>query len=324
MNKSLMTLVCGILTCFFLLPNSDLQAKSKHRKKHRHTNQPISQPQEAPAPLPYVEVQAPQLFVTSTSEYTIPFKALPYAAILGENQETAINFIRAFPTDEYRLYTTNFGSFYLDPIDDIIKNELSRGVQWESYVADAINQYTKPGSLALDIGAHIGTLTLVMSHAVGPQGAVFAFEPQPKIFRELFLNMSVNNLANVEFFWAGVGDHDGEIELSPFFPMSEGSTQLAGGTDEFVQLLTIDSLNLENVSLIKIDVEQQEDQVLSGAKETILRCRPVILIEIMGGYDIATAPEDIKTKILNTVGILKEMNYSVQQIRIHDYLAIPN
>jgi hypothetical protein len=83
-------------------------------------------------------------------------------------------------------------------------------------------------------------------------------------------------------------------------------------------------MQLDNISLMKIDVEGQEDQVLSGAQETILRCKPVILIEIMGGYIFATAPPSVQKQISNTISMLEAMGYSVQQVHAHDYLAIPN
>lgn len=158
---------------------------------------------------------------------------------------------------------------------------------------------------------------------MGNTGTVFAFEPQPKIFRELFLNMALNELSNIWFFYGGVGDKMGQIELSPIVQGNEGGTGLWGGTGKFVPLVTIDSLNLKNVSLMKIDVEGQENAVLDGAKETILRERPVILIEIMGGHDADTAPPEIRQKIQHTIQKLEDLNYSVHKIVTHDYLAVP-
>jgi hypothetical protein len=128
---------------------------------------------------------------------------------------------------------------------------------------------------------------------------------------------------NVEFYWSGVGDSSGVIELSPFAQGNEAGTGLNGGTGKFVELLTLDQLHLSNVSLMKIDVEGMEDQVLDGAKETILKNRPIILIEIMGGYVFQTAPPDIRQKIMATVEKLKSLGYEVSQIQAHDWIAVP-
>jgi FkbM family methyltransferase len=175
----------------------------------------------------------------------------------------------------------------------------------------------------LDVGAHIGTHTIKLAKAVGPSGRVIAFEPQPKIFRELFMNMKINQLKNVTFYWAGVGATVGQIELSPLVATNEGGTGLDGGTGRFVELLTIDSLHLQNVSLMKIDVEGMEDQALEGAKETIASNRPAIVIEIQGGNNFANAPQEVRQKIMHTLDKLDNMGYRVTQLDIHDWLAVP-
>jgi FkbM family methyltransferase len=201
---------------------------------------------------------------------------------------------------------------------------MKRGGTWESHIQDLIRKYSVAGSIVLDIGAHIGTHTLVMSQAVGTEGHVLAFEPQPKTFRELFLNMAINDLKNISFYWAGVGDRAGNIELGPMHESNEGGTGLGGGTGQTVQLLTVDSLGLSNVSLMKIDVEGMEDQVLLGARETILANRPVIIIEIMGGHDIGDPSKETRQKILHTIDMLEEMGYKVQQLWRHDWIAFPS
>ncbi len=250
----------------------------------------------------------------------------PFQQVLGQNREQMIELIRAFPKDAYQLFSVSkSGYFYLDRINsfDYIKSRLRKGKTWEEHLQKLIHQYSLPGSVVLDIGAHIGTLTLKMAQAVGPQGQVLAFEPQPKIFRELFLNMAINQLCNISFYSAGVGDREGSIELAPLVENNEGGTPLIGGTGEFVPLLTIDSLHLSNVSLMKIDVEGMEDQVIEGARETILANRPTIIIEIMGGNDFATASKEVRLKILQTIDKIEQLGYCVTQIRTHDWLATP-
>ena len=125
------------------------------------------------------------------------------------------------------------------------------------------------------------------------------------------------------FYWAGVGDHIGQIELSPLGAGNEGGSGMYGGSGQFVELLTIDSLELQDVSLLKIDVEEMEDQVLAGAEETILACRPVIIIEIMGGNNYGTATPDVRERINHTIETLESWDYRVTQLWAHDWLAIP-
>jgi hypothetical protein len=48
---------------------------------------------------------------------------------------------------------------------------------------------------------------------------------------------------------------------------------------ESVDVITLDSLNLSNISMIKIDVENHENEVLRGGKQTILNNKPIIFVE---------------------------------------------
>lgn len=249
---------------------------------------------------------------------------LPLHNLLGSNRESMIEHINSFPTQSYQLfYVPKNGYYYLDTVDDYIKNLLKKGKTWEGHIQKLIQQHAKPGSTVVDIGAHIGTHTLTLSEAVGPTGRVLAFEPQPKIFRELFMNMAINQLNNISFYWAGVSNQQGTIQLTPLHPTNEGGTPLTGGTGESVPLLTIDSLNLTNVSLIKIDVEGMENLVLDGATQTILTNHPVIIIEIMGGHNFATAPSSIRHQILHTLDQIDNLGYTTTQLHSHDWLAIP-
>ncbi len=249
---------------------------------------------------------------------------MAFESIQGENREQIIESIKLFPRLDYQLFSVpKNGYFYLDNVDDMIKNVLKKGQTWESHIQKILQKFARPGSTVLDIGAHIGTHTMALAQAVGAEGKVIAFEPQPKIFRELFLNMNINNLKNIVYYWAGVGANEGKIELSPLVSSNEGGTPLGGGTGQFVQLLTIDSLHLKDVSLMKIDVEGMEDQALDGARETILSNRPVIIIEIQGGNNFGSASQVVRRNIMHTLEKLESLGYCVTQLFIHDWLAIP-
>ena len=211
------------------------------------------------------------------------------------------------------------GKFYLDDEDDHIKDVLRKGIPWEGQVRELIDLHAWPGTVAIDIGAHIGAHTLSMAKRAEK---VYAFEPQPKLFRELVANVALNEIKNVEPYCCAVGDTFGEIELSPLTAGNEGATPLRGGSGTLVPLLPLDALCLKNVSLIKIDVEGMEDRVLVGAKKTLLENHPVVVIEIMGGYMPETAPPAVQEKIYQTIQILKDLHFRIYRISIHDYLAL--
>lgn len=291
-----------IFCCLLLLFPFSVSLYAKHKKKKK-------------APMQQNAPQSGPLFIPAYSLNTI----------INLDSKEIREAIGQFPSKEYQIFkTSNQESFYVDKnTNDLIKKQIKKGNTWETHLKQLIQQYVKPGSTVLDIGAHIGTHTVTLSKSVGPGGSVVAFEPQPKIFRELFLNMALNNLSNVSFFWGGVGNKMGKIELSPLVPDNEAGTGLWGGTGKFVDLVSIDSFHFNNVSLMKIDVEGQELAVLEGAKETILRERPVILIEIQGGYDSSNAPPQIREMIQATIKNMEDLGYHVEKIIGHDYLALP-
>jgi FkbM family methyltransferase len=233
-------------------------------------------------------------------------------------------YLDSFPTQEYEIHSlSESGHFYLDNPQDYIKNVLRKGIVWEHHLQTLIEIHAWPETVAIDIGAHIGCLTLAMSKRVGKKGKVFAFEPQPKLFRELVMNMSLNGASNIEFFWCAVGKEIGEIELSPLSQENEGSSQLWGGTGKFVDLIPLDAFHLQNISFVKIDVEGMELQVLEGAQKTLQENRPVLVLEIMGGYEADTAPPLIQSKIEETKSFLTHLGFKVYRISNNDYLALP-
>lgn len=148
-----------------------------------------------------------------------------------------------------------------------------------------------PGVVALDCGANIGTYTLEFGRAMAGWGMVLAFEPQERIFYALAGNIAINNLFNARAFNKAVGRAPGSIDIPVVdyqIPGQYGGLTLKGDgssigqkTEERtpVEILSVDSLGLARVDLLKADVEGMELDVLEGARETIERSRPYILAE---------------------------------------------
>jgi FkbM family methyltransferase len=242
---------------------------------------------------------------------------------LLDDQAEISQYLDAFREDQYEVKQVDgVGKFYLDDEQDFIKAFLWKGQVWEEHVVNKIIQHIRPGSTVIDAGAHIGTHTLVMSTFTGPYGRVYAFEPQKKIYRELYYNLKLNGADNVVPLRYAVGDENSIIEMSVVNEGNEGGTPVGSGGDK-AELRTIDSFGFLDVSLMKIDVEHMEDQVLDGAKKTIMMNRPVLLVEIQGGYRIETAPEHIKAKIKTTITKILNMGYRVERFAGYDYIAIP-
>jgi hypothetical protein len=77
----------------------------------------------------------------------------------------------------------------------------------------------------------------------------------------------------------------------------------------------LDDLELSNVSIMKIDVEGYEMEALAGGLQTILKCKPVIILEI---WD--RPPNQNRNSRIETV---KKLGYSVQHLGNDDFLFLP-
>ena len=234
-------------------------------------------------------------------------------------------YIENFPLNEYKICTIPIqGSFYIDRSDDFIKGCLAEGTPWELQYMKLMKNYIRPGSIALDIGSHIGTYTMFMSHLVRNNGYVIAFEPQAKIFRELYKNIQLNDRKNIIPLHLALGNKEEIVYMGEIEPHNEGGRSIQESGIEPVLMRTLDSFHFENISFIKIDVENMEDELLEGAKETLQRNKPVLFIEIQGNdVLINKLGYDRKEKTEKTIQLLHNLGYKVQLFSGCNYVAIP-
>ena len=232
-----------------------------------------------------------------------------------------------FAFENYEIcHVQGQGYFYIDSRRDWIKKRLYEGQMWEKHIVDLIYRYLRPNTVALDIGSHIGIHTIVLSHCIGDNGKVIAFEPQKKIYKELCMNLNLNFCKNVIPICAALGDREGIAYLGKEDGDNEGGRFISfQHLIEPISMITLDQLGLKNVSFIKMDVENYEGEVLRGAYKTIMVNRPIIIVEI-GGGNIKQAEENIDSnehlrKILNYFEV--DLNYDISLIYGRDYLAIP-
>lgn len=147
---------------------------------------------------------------------------------------------------------------------------------------DLFRQLLRPGDVAIDVGANIGALTVAMARLVQPGGAIVAFEPQRAIYDILCNNLRLNGLANVTAFCRAMGSAAGTIRVPPLnYDRTDnfGGVALGGALGEEVQLVTLDSLGVPRLRLLKVDVEGMEFEAISGARATIERLRPALYVE---------------------------------------------
>lgn len=188
--------------------------------------------------------------------------------------------------DERNLYETKSGAFFwLNSTGYVDRCIMESGV-FEPLSTQVVQQLVKPGDIVLDVGANIGYYTVMLSRLVGEQGKVICFEPTSHYGRVLEKNIQANGLQNVETVRVGLSDKAQELEIQ----IGEHSATLhvPGNKklnfSEKIQLLPLDVYlddhPLARIDFIKIDVDGHEPLFLAGAKETLNRHEPVILLEI--------------------------------------------
>lgn len=153
---------------------------------------------------------------------------------------------------------------------------------WDRGVTSILKKVLKPGMVVIDVGAHVGYFARQASKLVGPNGKVYAFEPNNDNFSRLEKNSKYfKNITVIPF---AVSDTEGEME---FFDSTIGSGRhsLISSRGEHaparkVKVVTLDSyIKDEKVDLVKIDVEGAEISVLKGM-DSIIKNNPKISIII--------------------------------------------
>lgn len=135
----------------------------------------------------------------------------------------------------------------------------------------------------LDIGANIGNHSLFFAKYFD-FNHIYAFEPIAQN-RELYKKNLVNYEDKYTLFEYALSDkvgiktlyNNGSLENHGGYSLSkeEGSILI----DEGINVNCLDNYNLTDITLIKMDVENHEKEVLLGGKETILRNKPMIVLE---------------------------------------------
>jgi len=141
-------------------------------------------------------------------------------------------------------------------------------------------------SVVIDIGAHIGLYTIPIAK-IAKNGFVVAIEPNPDNFKCLIENIRLNSLRNVITLNIAAWNDDCELNLFRGYSSAWHSViRSRYVTDQTVRVRAkklddvVKELGLNKITLIKIDVEGAEFQVLQGLKSTLQQFKPDLLIEI--------------------------------------------
>lgn len=183
------------------------------------------------------------------------------------------------------------------PLPNVILKNYCTNFGSEEY----LEKYMVPrhNGFFIDIGANIGLWALPLAK----QGVeVHAFEPSPRPYK--VLRKAAKKYPNLHVYPYALGEANYLAQLNLHY--SSGHNSLARTAKDFTghqiktRVRSLDGFNMENVGLIKIDTQGYEIPILLGAKQTIIRCKPRLIIEIHSPYE---------EQIEKATQILKELGY---------------
>ena len=158
--------------------------------------------------------------------------------------------------------------------------------KYEPETTRLMDRVITQGMTVLDVGAHVGYFSLLAAKAVGPEGKVYSFEPEPENFRLLTENATLNGYRQIEAINRAISATEGEV---PFFLTALDTGRhslfqhgLPESTVVEVQTITLDRF-LEDrgwppIGMLKIDVEGAELDVFRGMKQMLGRTLPSFMI----------------------------------------------
>jgi len=184
--------------------------------------------------------------------------------------------------------------FPIDCHDKDVALKVALNKAYEPVVGALFLSKCDRGDVVWDVGANKGYYTLLAQHKVGDGGKVFAYEPAPENVVDLDLIKSLNDLNNFYVEPTGLSDSVGEASFS-LEGWSDGVSAwgklLNGNADSVEEKVTvpttsvdheIDRLNLEQVDMIKMDIQGGEVGAIKGAKEALANRRiKNILLELL-------------------------------------------
>ena len=173
----------------------------------------------------------------------------------------------------------------------------------DNFLFESILDLSNQPKVVFDVGAHIGYHSLAFAKIASPRGKVYAFEPNNTNFSRIKLNLKrnkelsnkidINNHAlysykgHINFKYSDNIDDQtssGGYINEELKPLPDKVYKNSNFKNTFIPVDTIDNFsehkNLKEISLIKIDVEGAEHNVLLGATKSLNKFKPVLYIEI--------------------------------------------
>jgi FkbM family methyltransferase len=210
-----------------------------------------------------------------------------------------------------------------------------RNGSWSEPELDLIPAAVKPGDTVLDLGANFGLYSYHLSRALGGSGKIYAFEPVPFTFDTLRLVSRILRFRNVSLVKKGCSAEAGEISfevpVQASGALAAGQAYIAGRRDDregkesqvrwagtrqiLCEVVKLDDFlpRIEDLTLIKCDIEGAELLAFRGAKELIGKHLPTVICEINPWF-----LEGFGIRLDELIGFFSDQGYRLYHYRVQD------
>jgi FkbM family methyltransferase len=210
---------------------------------------------------------------------------------------------------------TVVGSMALPAGDRVLTNWILSNKSWEPVESGVLAALIKRGAHVVDIGAHVGYMTLLAAARVGPDGSVLAIEAHPGNVALLRENITQNGLTQAEAIHGAAWRRSGETLALTVSPDNSGDHRVfrrEGATETIeVPSVALDDLLADDqcIDVVKIDAQGTDHVAVEGMQRTLARCRPVMLVEFWppGIEEFGDGPADV-------LGFYRGLGYDIAML----------
>jgi FkbM family methyltransferase len=220
------------------------------------------------------------------------------------NKDTFINHEAEFKNEQWKNLIKirndyiNSDILWLNPEITLIKNNFPSDINFDKLIKQDIiyNALEIPKNYCIiDCGAHIGDGSIPIAHALKEKGRsdILVYAIDPSLYKcEIIKYLAIkNNLNNVIVINCGLSDENYIYYKKPLNTTkfgeynsgaSEWTRELIHDYEEKIEFKTLDTLNINNIGIIHLDVEGMEINALKGAINSINKTKPYLSIENNG------------------------------------------
>jgi FkbM family methyltransferase len=190
--------------------------------------------------------------------------------------------------------------------------------RYEQHLVNVFKNYIQDDFVIIDGGAHLGMHSLRLSDLV-PNGHVYSFEASPRTYDKLNQTIEYNNIHNITLYNNALYSENVDAHVIEHIHADQDTVKIGYNVNhKNIKATALDSLELDKLDFIKLDIEGGEYHAILGAEQTIKKYKPIITYEYLSHI-----PKDLDPRIL-----LQNWGYLIFQLTTidghphFDYLAI--